>query len=389
MFSKKYPTYQSDFECLLRSAEFFHLVMEFRNLDEYEEKARENLSKNALNYYRNGTGKGLSLQWNRSCYDRIRIHPHCLRDVSERSAKCQLLGIDMAMPVGVSPTAMQKVVHPEGEIASAKAAEEMGVIFTLSCLSTTSLEQVAAATPNSPKWFQLYIYIDRNLTRNLIRRAEKAGYRAIVVTVDTPMFGFRRPKNTLSLPSHLYLDNFTSERIEGLKEAGEGLNLAGYLSSNIYRCLTWEDIKWLVKETHLPVLAKGVLRADDAMRAVECGCKGIIVSNHGGRQLDSVPPTIDVLPGIVSAVGDKVAIIVDGGIRQGTDVFKALALGARMVLIGRPVVWGLTVGGQAGVVDVLKILQTEFDVAMAVSGCSKITDITRDLISFDNTSCKL
>ncbi|XP_059612778.1 2-Hydroxyacid oxidase 1-like [Phlebotomus argentipes] len=365
--------------------------MEFKNLDEYEEKARDSLSKNALNYYRNGTGKGLSLQWNRSSYDRIRIYPHCLRDVSKRSAKCHLLGIDMPMPVGVSPTAMQKVVHPKGEIASAKAAQEAGIVFTLSCMSTTSLEEVAAATPNSPKWFQLYIYIDRDLTRNLIRRAEKAGYRAIVVTVDTPMFGFRRPKNNLSLPPHLNLENFTSERIQNLKEAGENLNLGTYLSKGhiIYRCLTWEDIKWLVSETRLPVLAKGILRADDAIQAMECGCKGIIVSNHGGRQLDSVPPTIDALPGIVTAVGSKVAVIVDGGVRQGTDVFKAIALGAKMVLLGRPIIWGLTVGGQDGVVDVLKIIQTEFDVAMAVSGCSKISDITQDLIGFDHTCSKL
>ncbi|XP_055683796.1 uncharacterized protein LOC129790343 [Lutzomyia longipalpis] len=313
--------------------------MEFRNLDEYEERAREHLPKNAQNYYGNGTGKGLSLQWNRSSYDRIRIHPHCLRDVSKRSAKCHLLGIDMAMPVGTSPTAMQKVVHPEGEIGSAKAAQEAGVVFTLSCLATTSLEEVAAATPSSPKWFQLYIYVDRILTRNLIRRAENAGYKAIVVTVDTPMFGFRRPKNNLRLPPHLFLENFTQERIEDLKEAGESLNLATYLSNgHIYRCLTWEDIKWLVKETRLPVLAKGILRVDDAIRAVECGCQGIIVSNHGGRQLDSVPPTIEVLPRIAAAVGDKVCVIVDGGIRQGTDVFKAIALGAKMVLIGRPII---------------------------------------------------
>uniref|UniRef100_A0A1B0GIZ8 FMN hydroxy acid dehydrogenase domain-containing protein n=1 Tax=Lutzomyia longipalpis TaxID=7200 RepID=A0A1B0GIZ8_LUTLO len=221
----------------------------------------------------------------------------------------------MAMPVGTSPTAMQKVVHPEGEIGSAKAAQEAGVVFTLSCLATTSLEEVAAATPSSPKWFQLYIYVDR--------------------------------------------------------------------------CLTWEDIKWLVKETRLPVLAKGILRVDDAIRAVECGCQGIIVSNHGGRQLDSVPPTIEVLPRIAAAVGDKVCVIVDGGIRQGTDVFKAIALGAKMVLIGRPIIWGLTVGGQNGVADVLKIIQTEFDVAMAVSGCSKLSDITPDLISFDGPGSKL
>ncbi|GAB0089171.1 peroxisomal (S)-2-hydroxy-acid oxidase [Sergentomyia squamirostris] len=361
--------------------------MEFRNLDEYEEKARDSLSKNALNYYSNGTGKGLSVQWNRSSYDRIRILPHCLRDVSQRSAKCHVLGIDMPMPVGVSPTAMQRVVHSDGEIASARAAAEAGVIFTLSCMSTTSLEDVAAATPNSPKWFQLYIYIDRNFTRNLIRRAEKAGYKAIVVTVDTPMFGMRRPKNTLSLPPHLYLENFTRERIENVKEPGQTLNLSAYLEqgSNIYKSLTWEDIKWLTKETHLPVLAKGILRTDDAIRAIECGVSGIILSNHGGRQLDTVPPTIELLPGIVSAVAGKVPVLVDGGIRQGTDVFKAIALGASMVLIGRPVVWGLTVAGQAGVRDVLRIIQAEFDLAMAMTGCSRLSDITRDLVSLEGS----
>jgi (S)-2-hydroxy-acid oxidase len=247
--------------------------------------------------------------------------------------------------------------------------------MTLSSWSTIALEDVASAAPRGLRWFQLYVYKDRAITLELVQRAERAGYKALAVTVDTPMLGRREAdvRNRFALPSHLTMGNFKAkggEHSSGTKSSGStGSGLASYVSSLIDQSLTWDDIAWLRKNTHLKIVVKGIMTAEDAILAVQHRVDGVWVSNHGARQLDTVPATIEVLPEIVQAVGGQVEIYLDGGILRGTDVFKALALGARAVFLGRPVLWGLAHSGEDGVTNVLKLINDEFILAMKLSGC--------------------
>ncbi|KAJ8980293.1 hypothetical protein NQ317_005213 [Molorchus minor] len=293
------------------------------------------------------------------------------------------------MPIGIAPTAMQRMAHPEGECANVRAAQAIGTIFTLSTISTSSIEEVAQAAPNGIKWFQLYIYKDRNITRGLVERAEKAGFKALVLTVDAPMFGLRLAdiRNRFTLPPHLRLANFqgtNSTDINKNNEDGSGLN--SYVETLFDASLEWSDLQWLKSITSLPIILKGILTAEDARQGVEAGAKGIWVSNHGARQIDGTPASIEALPEIVKAVGDKVEVYLDGGIRDGTDVFKALALGARMVFFGRPALWGLTHSGEEGVKRILEIIGNEFEYALGISGCAKISDIRPCMYSLDDFS---
>lgn len=258
---------------------------------------------------------------------------------------------------------MQKLAHSDGEIASAKAAGVIGTIFILSSFSTTSIEKVAEEAPDTIKFLQVYVYANRDVTKSFIKRAEKSGFKGIVVTIDTPINKVTQ-SNFTSLPPGLKFENFKSD---------ENPN-------DFDPTLTWDDIKGIVELTKLPVILKGILTKEDALLAITTGCKGIIVSNHGGRVLDGVPATIDVLPEIVKAVSDQTTVMIDGGIRNGLDVFKAMALGAKMVFVGRPVIYGLCVGGQDGVEDVLNILKDELQSTMAFSGCSNIHAIDPEMI---------
>uniref|UniRef100_A0A7G3AIW4 (S)-2-hydroxy-acid oxidase n=1 Tax=Lutzomyia longipalpis TaxID=7200 RepID=A0A7G3AIW4_LUTLO len=362
-------------------------AMELTSVDDFRERAWSLLPKGPLDYYRSGAGDEYSLRLNQSAFDR----PTYLKDVSERTTKTNVLGINMDMPVGIAPTAMQRMAHPEGEVANAKAAAASGVLFTLSTIATSSIEEVAEATPESNKWFQLYIYRDRELTKNLVRRAEKNGYKAIVLTVDAPLFGLRRRdvKNKFTLAPHLQLANFVGEKATGVHNSEGGSGLLEYVNKQFDDSITWEDVKWLVEFTKLPVIAKGILTAEDATTAVQCGCRGIIVSNHGARQIDGVPASIEALPEVVAAVGERVTVMMDGGIRQGTDVFKALALGAKLVFIGRPAIWGLTADGQRGVETILKIIKNELNICMAIAGCPTVSDISRKYVVHESYYSKL
>ncbi|XP_031629733.1 peroxisomal (S)-2-hydroxy-acid oxidase GLO3 [Contarinia nasturtii] len=356
-------------------------------VSDYEKKASEILPKTPWDYYRSGAGAELTLKLNESAYKRIRIRPRVLIDVSKRNTKCNLLGIDLNAPILIAPTAMQKMAHFDGEMATAKAAGNFNTIYTMSTLSTCSIEEVENAAPGTNKFYQLYIYKDRELTKNLICRAEKAGFKALVLTVDAPIFGQRRSdvRNKFELPSHLRLANFTDEKLFVQSAGGSGIS--EYVSAQFDATLNWNDVQWLVNFSKLPVILKGIMTYEDASLALKTGCKGIIVSNHGARQLDTVPATIEVLPEIVKAVGSQIPVMVDGGIRNGTDVFKALALGAKAIFVGRPILYGLAVNGEKGVESILNILRDELDSAMALAGITNISEINKSFIVHESNFC--
>uniref|UniRef100_A0A8I7B5W6 (S)-2-hydroxy-acid oxidase n=1 Tax=Hordeum vulgare subsp. vulgare TaxID=112509 RepID=A0A8I7B5W6_HORVV len=331
--------------------------MEITNVTEYQAIAKQKLPKMIYDYYASGAEDEWTLQENREAFARILFRPRILIDVSKIDMTTTILGFKLSMPIMISPTAMQKMAHPDGEYATARAASAAGTIMTLSSWATSSVEEVASTGPGI-RFFQLYVYKDRRVVEQLVRRAEKAGFKAIALTVDTPRLGRREAdiKNRFVLPQNLTLKNF------------EGLDL-GKMD---------QDVKWLQSITTMPILVKGVITAEDSRLAVENGAAGIIVSNHGARQLDYVPATISALEEVVKAARGQIPVFLDGGVRRGTDVFKALALGAAGVFIGRPVVFSLAVAGEAGVSNVLKMLRDEFELTMALSGCNSLADITRN-----------
>lgn len=355
------------------------------NLFEYEQQAKSNLSPMAFDYYSSGAWDEITLRDNRAAFERIKLLPKMLVDVSKRDLSISVLGQSLKMPLLVAPMAFQCLAHPDGEIATAKATAAANVGMILSTMSTNSIEEVAAACSNfqsSPRWFQLYIHKDTGLTTALVERAYAAGYTALCLTVDAPVLGQRErdKRNEFSLPSGLQLANLaTMSKLNILHHKSES-GLLAYFAEQISPAVTWNDLEWLQSLCPLPLVIKGILRADDAVRAVEYGAKAIIVSNHGGRQLDGAIASIDALPEIVAAVGSKAEVLIDGGIRRGVDIFKALALGAKAVLIGRPILWGLAVNGEAGAARVIEILHEELDLAMALSGCAKIEDINISLV---------
>lgn len=352
------------------------------SLRDFEVAARNHLSTMAHGYYASGSDDEITLNENRTAYQRIQLRPRMMRGVRERDTRTTLFGQKIAAPISIAPMAFMKLADPAGEIAVARAAGQRGMLMTLSTMSTTPMEDVAQ-TGAYPRWYQLYVYRDREVTRDLVARAEKAGYQALCVTVDVPLLGKREAdiRNGFHLPRGIEPANINiSQARASIQAVGNESGLAAHINEAQDDNLTWDDLAWLASITSLPVLAKGVLRGDDARLAVEHGAKGIVVSNHGGRQLDTAVAGIDALPEIVAEVGGEVEILVDGGIRRGTDILKALALGARAVMVGRPVLWGLAVGGEAGVGQVLDILHTEFDHAMAQCGCHNVQEITPDLI---------
>ena len=348
---------------------------------DYEAAAREKLPKTAYDYYRSGANDEITLHENHAAYERIQLHPRVLIDISNPDLSTTVLGQDVAMPILVAPTAFHRLAHPEGEVATARAAGEANTIMMLSTLSNSSFEEVMPEA-TGPVWFQLYVYKDREATLSLVQRAESSGCTAIALTVDAQVWGRRERdiKNRFRLPKGLSIKNLMPAGREDMpKKEGES-SLAAYVAWQFDPKLSWGDVDWLCSKSKIPILLKGVLHPEDARLAIDHGAAGVIVSNHGARQLDTVPATIDALPAIAEAVDGKIEVLVDGGISRGTDVFKAIALGAKAVGVGRPVIWGLAVNGQEGAKDVLDLLRKDFALTMKLCGCTSIREITREMI---------
>jgi len=352
------------------------------NLRELEALAHARLAQLTWDYYSSGADDERCVKRNVEAFEKILLHYRVLVDVATRDLSTTVLGHRIAMPIVVAPTAFHRLAHKDGELASVRGAGDAGTIFTLSTLSNTAVEQVVAAA-SGPVFFQLYVYKDRSATEALVRRVEAAGAKSLVLTVDAPLLGRRERdvRNGFALPANLGVENLLAAGYAPVPRANQESGLAAYFADLLDPSLSWDAISWLRSITKLPLLVKGIVRADDAARAVAEGAAGIVVSNHGGRQLDSSPATIDVLARCVDAVAGRGEVLVDGGVRRGADVIKALALGARAVLVGRPVLWGLAAGGRAGVATALGILRRELDLAMALCGCPNVTAITRDLVS--------
>lgn len=334
---------------------------------DFEPLAQARMERAAWDYLSGGAGDELSLADNRAAWNRLRLRPRVLVDVTRRSTATAAFGVDLAHPLIVAPMAAHDLAHAEAEIATARGAAAAGALFTLSTISSRPMEEVAQAAPGAPRWFQLYPPSERGACEAIVTRAASSGFSALVVTVDLPVPGNRerddRSGFVVPLGAHLPPDQPTDE--------------SGIV---VLPTLDWDELAWLRSVCPLPLLAKGILRADDALRAVEAGCDGIWVSNHGGRQLDTSIAGADALPEVAEAVGDRALLVVDGGVRRGIDVLKGLALGADLVAVGRPVLWGLAAAGAEGVERVIGILREELSLAMALAGCRSVDEITPDLV---------
>lgn len=358
--------------------------MSFLNLHEVEALARATLPAATFEYFAGGACDEVTLGANRRAFDDIALRYRVLVDVQRRELGTTLLNTPVAAPIVVAPMAFQRLAHPEGELGTARAAAALGLVMTASTFSTSSLEEIAGSA-RGPRWFQLYVHQDRGITGELVQRATAAGYQALVLTVDVPEIGRRErdERNTFRLSADLRVANFVprmSEAIQG-DAPGSGSQLARFIEGMRDPSFGWKDLEWLRSLSPLPLVLKGLVRADDARRAVDHGAAGVVVSNHGGRQLDTAIAGIRALPEVVDAVGDRTLVMVDGGIRRGTDVLKALALGARAVMVGRPVLWGLAAGGEAGARRVLELLRNELDLAMALCGTPRLSDLSRELLA--------
>jgi isopentenyl diphosphate isomerase/L-lactate dehydrogenase-like FMN-dependent dehydrogenase len=356
--------------------------------EEWEERACAVLPARAYVYVAGGAGGEDTVRANRDAFRRWRIVPRFLRDVSRRDLTVELLGRRLPAPVLVAPVGVQSMLHPEAELAVARAARSLGVTMVLSTVSSTPLEAVAQTLGESPRWFQLYWPKDPALAASLVGRAEQAGYAAVVVTLDTYLYGWRERdlgQGWLPFAHGQGIANYVTDpafraALAAPPEQDPAAAARHFLAVVSHAGLTWDDLAWLRRQTRLPILLKGLLHADDARRAVDCGVEGIIVSNHGGRQVDGAVASLDALPAVAEAVGGRTAVMFDGGIRRGADVFKALALGARAVLLGRPYCWGLAVGGEEGVRAVLRNLLADVELTMGLAGCASCAEVRRDFL---------
>ena len=320
-----------------------------------------------------GANDEWTLRENRTAFERWILRPRMLVDVSRVTTETTVLGTKSSMPLFVAPTAFQRTVHPDGELAMARAAAAAGTVMCLSTFATATIEEVDEAAPGAPRWFQLYWSSDREFVRDVVDRAEAAGSTAVIVTVDLPRLGRRERdlRTGFEVPEELPVPTFLA-----LAEAARAVSPED-ISWAVDDTLTWDDLEWLRSVSSLPLLVKGILTAEDAVLAAEAGAAGVVVSNHGGRQLDGVAAALDALPEVAEAVGDRLAVLMDGGIRRGADVVKALALGAQAVLAGRPPLWGLAVDGSDGVERVLGLLRDELELALALCGCTSPAQVTR------------
>lgn len=352
-------------------------------LADYEALARERLDDKAWAYLVGGAGDEVTVRANRSAWDSLMLQPRVLRPLAGGHTRTQLLGRTLAHPVLLAPLAFQKLAHPMGEIASALAAAAQGAGMVLSAQSSVPMEEVARAVLGEPArgslWFQLYLQPDRGFTRALVQRAEAAGFEALVLTVDAPVHGARdrERRADFRLPPGVSAVNLHGAPPAPARTLAPGQS--ALFDDLLLTAPTWADVQWLQGITRLPLLLKGVLHEDDAREAAALGVNGVIVSNHGGRTLDTAVPTALALPRIADALDGALPLLVDGGIRRGTDVLKALALGANAVLVGRPVVHALAAAGPQGIAHVLRLLRDELEIAMALSGCATLDRISRDL----------
>jgi isopentenyl diphosphate isomerase/L-lactate dehydrogenase-like FMN-dependent dehydrogenase len=331
------------------------------------------LDPGAFDYVVGGANDEWTLRENRAAFERWILRPRMLVDISHVTTATTVLGIKSSMPLFVAPTAFQRTVHPDGELAMARGAAAVGVPMCLSTFATATIEEVAEAAPDAPRLFQLYWSSDRGFVRDVVERAEAAGFGAVVLTVDLPRLGRRERdlRTRFEVPEELPVPTFLA-----LAEAARAVSPED-ISWAVDDKLTWRDLEWLRSVSSLPLVVKGILTAEDALLAAEAGAEGVVVSNHGGRQLDGVAASLDALPEVVEAVGERTVVLMDSGIRRGTDVVKALALGAQAVLAGRAPLWGLAVGGAGGVQHVLELLRDEIELALALCGCTSPGEVTR------------
>lgn len=352
------------------------------NLADFEALARERMTRLAWDYFEGGAEDEYSVAENRAAFRRITLRPRVLADVATRDLSTSVLGQPIALPVLLAPTSHQSLAHPEAEFATLRGAAAAGTIATLGTGNHFSVEEVSAAISH-PFWFQMYCYESRAITERIIRRAEAAGARALVVTVDAT-FAPRRERHIRSnfvLPPEVELRNLVGVGLrDQLLEPAHG-GMPAFIASLRNMLLTWDEIDWMRSVTSTPIVLKGIMTAEDALLAAEHGVDAIIVSNHGGRQIDGTLATIDALAEIADALAGRIEVLVDGGIRRGTDVLKALALGARAVLIGRPYLWGLAVGGAGGVQQVIELLRAEIVSAMEQCGQADVKTIGRSLVT--------
>ncbi|HST56439.1 MAG TPA: lactate 2-monooxygenase [Solirubrobacteraceae bacterium] len=356
---------------------------------ELETRARAVLSPEAFGYVAGGAGAELTVRANVDAFARWEIVPRMLRDVSVRDLRRSVLGTEMPAPLLLAPVGVQSIVHPEGELAVARAAAAHGVPFILSTAASHTLEQVAAAAGEAKRWFQLYWPKDRELAASFVERAAQAGYGAIVVTLDTWMLGWRpRDLQHAYLPflqgegvANYFADPVFRAALERSPEEDPGAAIGHWAFQFANPTVTWADLAWLREQTRLPIVLKGILHPDDARRALDAGVDGLLVSNHGGRQVDGSIASLDALPTIRAIVGPEFPVLLDSGIRTGADVFKAIALGADAVCLGRPYMWGLGLDGQAGVEHVLRCLLAELDLTLALSGYTAFDQLDQDALA--------
>ena len=359
------------------------------SLAQLEKKAAEVLSPQACDYIAGGASGERTAGANLAAFDRWRIVPRMLRDVSQRDLTVELFGRTLPTPVLLGPVGVQNIIHPEAEVAVGRAAASLGVPFVLSTVSSRSIEEVAQAMTAAPRWFQLYWGKDHELTTSLLQRAEKSGYTALVVTLDTAMLGWReRDLQHPYLPfllGHGLANYFTdpvfcSRLAQGPQaDPASAIRLWAQLFSNT--ALTWSDLAWLRQQTRLPILLKGILHPDDARLALDHAVDGILVSNHGGRQVDGAVAALDALPAIAGAIGNRIPVLFDSGIRYGVDAIKALALGARAVLLGRLYVWGLAIAGEQGVRDVVQNFLADLDLTLGLSGFRSVKELDESILT--------
>ncbi|MBM7114477.1 alpha-hydroxy acid oxidase [Archangium primigenium] len=351
-------------------------------VQDYEALARARMEPSQWDYLQGGSDDEVTLRANREAFARLHLRPRVLVDVSRCELSTQVAGLSLNQPLLVAPMAYHRLVDPEGEVATARAAGALGIPLVVSTFASRTVEEVAAAA-TGPLWLQVYCFRRREATAALIRRAEAAGYQALVLTVDAPRIGRRERdmRNGFGLPPHVQAVNFTQELTATLSTRAQGHSgIALHAQEAFDTTMSWEVVEWVRSVSRLPLFLKGVLTGEDAARAAAVGVEGVIVSNHGGRQLDGTLAALDALPEVVRAVEGRCAVLMDGGIRRGTDVLKALALGARAVLVGRPVLWGLAAAGEPGVHHLLSLLREELELAMVLAGRPTVKDIDASLV---------